>query len=448
MLNYLTLNFPLSERPPTRIVSFSLSQERYAHEMATVRFRDWDTQYTHVQPGQPVSCTIRGTGTNREFVGYIHDIRPSIDPGKRFVDVSLIGASYQLKQARQRVFENITASDVIRKIASEHNFSTYVEDHPRIYDQVTQAGHSDLQLMTRLAKQCGYSLRIENTSIHFKNVVSTFNTYKSSAQRYDMRTANDPSGSTLYSFYLTVGESIRYVDAYKSSVQIGGVNPESINENIVTNQIRPEYLREKSETEYFDSFATNVVAPSYEVAYYEAKAADERNRFAYRAKVEVIGTPTIGPDKPVYLSGLGPDYSGYWMVLSAKHNIVETAPNVLKYTTTLEVGTDSLGRANLFNAQDVTAPSTTPTRVLTLNSKNVAETPKSMLTTGTTTNSNPAISVITTRDKGAKASNARAYLWVAEKGKGTAVTTDTTSRTSAVNTRLSNAGLLLDPKTV
>lgn len=347
MLNYVGIEFPLSDNPPKRIVSFTVMQDRYAHETIDIKFRDWDVQYNQVKPGQPVILTLRGSGDPRKFYGYVHDINPQITPGGRFVNIRVIGASFQLKQAYQRVWEKCTASTVVKDIAAKNKFSVELDEHPRVYDQIVQPGVSDLQLISRLAKQCGYTFRVENTTIHFKKFTTDYNDLKANAPKFIMRNANDPQGSTLYSFDLVLSESYKHADSYKSAVQVGGVSPLTGKATIATNKKRPKTIRIKKETEIFDSYATEIVAPSQTIAYHEAKAADERNRFPYRAKVEVLGTPQLNPDKPIYLTGLGPVYSGYWMVLSSVHSVVETSPNVFKYTTYLVIGADSLGVARV-----------------------------------------------------------------------------------------------------
>lgn len=372
MFNYVSIQFPLSENPPQRISYFYLNQDRYAHEVAVVRFRDWDVRYNFIKPKDPVRCIIRGKDSIREFTGYIHDIKPDISPGKQFVELTLIGASYKLKQARQRVYYDTTASEVIRQIAREYNFSTYnVVDHPRVYPQIVQAGHTDLELMTKLAKQCGYTLRIQNTSIFFEPLTAEYTRGRASSPSFIMRDSNDPKGSTLYSFKVLLGESTRYADAYRSNAQVGGVDPDTADANIVVNNTRPDALREIADEALFDSFATNITAPTASEAAYEAYAIEQRNRFPYRAMVEVAGTADISPDKSVYLSGIGPEYSGYWIVLSAQHRIVEEAQNILKYTTILTLGTDSLGSANTWtDGRIVTVPEVIPRRELTVGERN------------------------------------------------------------------------------
>jgi phage protein D len=410
MLNYVTLEFPLSQKPPARISSFIFSQNRYAHEIITISFRDWDLQYSNVKPGDPAKAVLRSTSKNHTFVGYIHDIRPDITPGKRFTRVTLIGASYTLKQPQQRVFENVTASDVVRKIAAEHNFAVDVEDHPRVYPQIVQAGITDLQLMARLAQQCGYLFRVENTTVKFKKVTTDYNLHRSSAPIFEMRNANDPKGSTIYSFNLALGESIKYSDAYKSATQVGGVDPITKLASVVTNQERAKTIRAQSKTEFFDSYATDTVAPDAVSAYYEAVSADERNRFPYRASVQVLGDPTLAPGMPVYLDGIDRLYNGYWIVLSAEHHVQETKPNVLTYTTFLQVGTDSLGGANSLDNVKVLKPSKIKKRALVPNTRNVPSS-ISTLKKGTDKYGN-SFSQITRRGKGSDYTNKVPHIWI------------------------------------
>jgi len=441
MFNYVAIDFALADNPPQRITSFTVTQERYAHEIIDIQFRDWDVQYSQVKPGHPVKCTLRGEISDRVFYGYVHDINPQISPGKRFVNVKIIGASFQMKQSRQRVYHDTTATEVVRRIAKSHNFSYEVDEHPRVYPQITQAGITDLQLLSRLAKQCGYTFRIENTAIHFKKLTTDFNAFKDSAPNFIMRNANDPQGSTLYSFNLILSESYKYTDGYKSAVQFGGVDAYTGVASIATNIKRPTTTRVTAETELFDSFATSTVSPNQTVAFYEAAAADERNRFPYRARIQVLGTPNLNPDKPVFLSGIGDVYSGYWMVLSSQHKVIETSPNVFQYTTYLEVGTDSLGAIRKFNAPDLSSPKGIKYRKITPNKRNIPVKHNTVLSKGTGTYKNTNLTQITNRAPISTDAKGVPHSYVADKGKNTNSDTDVKNRTATVITRLRGKGI-------
>jgi hypothetical protein len=63
--------------------------------------------------------------------------------------------------------------------------------------------------------------------------------------------------------------------------------------------------------------------------------------FPYRATAEVLGNASLRPGMPIYLSGIGESYEGYWIILEAEH-VIES----LRYTTKLILGLDSLGKGN------------------------------------------------------------------------------------------------------
>ena len=380
MFNYISVNFPETTLQPKIVYSANLHQKRYHHELLTLNFKDWGLEYDVIRPGFPVQATIYGNNEKRDFYGYIHHINVNRTPGNNFSEVVVIGASFAMKQQQQAIYKNVTADDVIKQIAAKYNFAVYAVNHPRVYPQVAQAGHSDWEIMVRLAKQCGYTLRTQNTELYFQPIMQDFTKYRSEAPKFEMRQANDPQGSSIYSFKPIIGESIQYEDATKAAVAIGGVDIINKAPISLTQQIRSAKTRTKTQIEFFDRFATEVVATDSAVAGYEAEAAENRNYFPYRATVEVIGHPNLRPDMPVFLDGISEPYSGYWVVLEAVHCIVEEELNRQKYTTILTVGIDSLGKAAQWtDSQTVLAPDYTPKRTIFPDVQQTKIVPKTVL---------------------------------------------------------------------
>lgn len=338
------MSFPESpDTPVGRLQDFSFHQERGSHEFAVATFKDWDVPHDVLKQGTPVLVKLTGGTAFREINAYVHHVKKKNTPGAKSIEVGLIGASYHLKQQKQKVYKNVTASDVIREIANFHGFAADVEDHPRVYDQISQAGLSDLEFCKKLAKQCGYSLRVENTEVYFKPMMQLFNELKSSALSFYMGDQASPSGSTLYSFTPMVGETLDQDGEHKAAVAVSGVDKFTGQLIQVTNQKRPKASRAKFEAEFFDRFDAVTVANNYEIAKHESVSADERVRFPYRATAEVLGTPDLHPDVPVYLKGIGGDYEGFWTVLKTEHRVTLDTLLNHKYTTILHLGADSLG---------------------------------------------------------------------------------------------------------
>lgn len=344
MFDYVKISFPSAGVQPTIVHEFNFYQERGKHEFATLKLRDWDFPYESIKPGTPATFTLKSVDGSRDFNGYIHHITPNITPGSNWIEVHLIGASYHLKQASQQIYKNVTATDVVKTIAKRVGFAFNVVNHPRIYKQIAQAGLTDLEMLHKLAKQCGYSLRLQNAEIHFQPVTKVYDELKASARIFTRREQSSPDGSTLYSFTPHIGESLDQEGEHKSAVGVNGVD--SFTGKLIkkTNQTRPKASKRKFEPEYFDSFATSVVINDQDMAKHESVSADERVRYPYRATAEVLGSADLHPDSPVYLEGISQEYGGYWTVLGTEHKVTSKSHNLYQYTTVLYLGTDSLGQ--------------------------------------------------------------------------------------------------------
>lgn len=380
MFNYIRVEFPETNIPPKVIYKADIYQKRYAHEMVCLYFKDWGVQYDVVKAGSPIHLVVNGLHDSKDFYGYVHHIKPDRSPGKNFTEVTVIGASFPLKQQSQTVYTDVTADQVAKAIAAKYNLVCFAVPHPRVYPQVSQAGHSYWELLVRLAKQSGYTLRATNTELYFEPIMYDYTNYRAEAPKFIMRPAGDPQGSTIYSFTPMIGESIPYEDATKAAVAINGVDTTNSVPVSITQQIRAAKTKIKQQTEFFDIFDTSVVAPDITVAGYEAEAAENRNYFPYRGTVTVLGNPTLRPDMPIYLDGIGDPYTGYWVILEAHHNIVEEELNRQRYTTTLVVGTDSLGSAVRWtDSKVIDAPAYIPSRTVIPNTLQTKIKPKTIL---------------------------------------------------------------------
>jgi hypothetical protein len=380
VFNYVTVNFPEIQSAPKVVYSANIFQTRYEHEMAVVMFKDWNLTYESVVPGSPVEIIIKSTSQKRTFLGYVHHIKPTKTAGTDFTEIVFIGASFVMKQASQTIYRDITADQIVQRIAKKHGFVAYTVPHNRVYEQVSQAGHTDWEIMVRLSKQCGYSLRTEGTELYFQPMLNEYTNYRSEALSFIRLPANNTTGTTIYSFDPLIGDSLPFEDAFKSAIAVSGMDKFSSEPHSITKQKRSKKTRKKQKSEYFDRFDTSVVSPDISIASFEAEAAENRNAFPYRATVEVIGSPDLKVDLPVYLNGLGQTYSGYWTVLAVEHKIIETDLRRQMFTTVITVGTDSLGGADRWtDNQLISFPSTIPVRKIIPNVRQTKRKPSSML---------------------------------------------------------------------
>lgn len=93
----------------------------------------------------------------------------------------------------------------------------------------------------------------------------------------------------------------------------------------------------------FEQHHVYEVATSLTDSKYIANDLANSKRYAYRARVTLVGVASVRPYDPIYLAGLSNGMSGYWTVLAVKHIFGGMA---MRYMMEVEVGTDVLGDTN------------------------------------------------------------------------------------------------------
>jgi hypothetical protein len=96
-----------------------------------------------------------------------------------------VGASWVLKNTDQKIYKNVTADQVISKIAKKYSMAAITQRDPRIRAQISQSGQSDWQLCRSLAKQSGFALRAENTTLIFVSKDKIYQSQKNSAPYFN-----------------------------------------------------------------------------------------------------------------------------------------------------------------------------------------------------------------------------------------------------------------------
>jgi len=339
-------------------------QGLFKHDYATIYFRDWDFNPRQVRPGSLMQFEILG----KEYHGYVHDISFEERSNKKVTKVGFIGASYVMRQASRKIYVNMTADQIVTQIAKKYNFAYRTMPHPRVYDQVAQAGMTDWELMVKLAKQCGYSLRAESTVLYFQPLMHDFEELHEEALSFQKIDAGFRPTNMLYNFKALISETSDHEYGSKSAASVSGVDPITGKLISYTSQKREATSRRRSNQEFFDAHEINIVAPGYGVAVHEADGVNAKSRHPYIATAEVIGSAKLRPGFPVHFSNVGSDNSGYWHILEVEHVILEESLGKHLYTSHLLVGTDSLGE--IANSKFRRRPLKNPIRKIIPNVKN------------------------------------------------------------------------------
>lgn len=357
----ISVSFPSIRLKKTPIVySSKIKQDRYKHDMGTVVFKNWDLSEKLIPPGTPITITLNSIRGVDSFSGFVHHVKKVMDTEKRFIEVTFIGASYRMKQKSQKVWKKVTVSQVARTIAKKYKFAADITPHARVFPQIAQHGESDWEFLVKCAKKCGYLFRVDGTTLVFKPIDEYYKKYKNYAPYYALQnlasSGNDIKGSDLYNFTPIVGESIPFPEATKSSQAFNGVNPTTKKSNSYSKQKIKSGKRRLTKPPSFDSFDVNTVVPGIDIAKSHSDAFGEAVKFPYRAHGGVIGSPNLIPGMPIYLDGVGNEYSGYWILLSVEHIIHYISLTETKYTTNIEVGIDSLGESLRLSENDYSYP--------------------------------------------------------------------------------------------
>jgi len=179
------------------LVNAELIQVAEEHDRLVLHFKGKPSDpAVIIAQGDPVKFTFSNSTEMYTFNGYVYSVDQKNTPVMNNTDVVCIAASYYLKKTEQKIYKNVTADQVVKSIASKHGMSASTQRHPRVRKSIVQAGQSDWQLLRRLAKQTGFALRAENTTILFSTKNKIFQDKKNSAPYFFYVNSDDLGANT------------------------------------------------------------------------------------------------------------------------------------------------------------------------------------------------------------------------------------------------------------
>ncbi len=309
-----------------------------AHDVAVLSVNTPYRNLGGMNSGTPVSIqwsNQRGTGT---FNGYVYRADPLIVAGASANTLICVGASFPLMGKGQNIWTDISASEVVRIIAAQHGLDYDVEDHPRVYNQITQAGESYWQLLNRLADETGYVLRMDGATLRFRSRKSFTQHYRPIAIRMDFAQGANPNlrlAAEVQEFKARVGAANPEFGTLHASRSGSGIDPAS--GEAISNSADVSPLRADG-SPIFQDYITNRVVNSALELDLALQAEQEKNRFTKFAQMRTLGDPTLAPEKVVYVRGVDAPYNGFWTARTVVHDITTN-----NYRCEVFVATDGLG---------------------------------------------------------------------------------------------------------
>lgn len=324
-----------------------LIQKQFEHDILILDYPQSSTLWFSVlKTGTPVIFSWTQGGKTSTWTGYVSSVsKTSAAERSRPMKVYCIGTSYVLKARANRVFRNVSVTDVARKIAKQFNLSFVGENSSRKFDQLTMTGQSYWQWLQEQAARIGYSLYVRNTTIYMRPMDKVINSGMSYAPTLSLTPPLNPAGSgvserTLDRFRILNGDLIEDGSTPNTVKITSGVNP--LTGKAVSSSESPkrsgQKLRSKPNTALFRDYSSEVVHGS-SFSKKAAKDLAEAARFTIPAKISGQGDPRITPYNIVYVEGTGSDTDGYWLVKECKHIFLITA----EYQFEATVVTDGIG---------------------------------------------------------------------------------------------------------
>lgn len=180
------VEFPKAPVRDIILIGAELYQDAEEHDRLVLHFKGRPNEKREaLVGGDPVKFTFRSGKVTSVWYGYVNSIDQDNSWQGGNTDVVCLGASWVLKETDQKIYTKVTADQVITNIAKKYGLEAVTQRHPRLRGSIVQAGQSDWQLARRLAKQTGFALRCENTTIFFVSKEKIYQNKKSSAPYFN-----------------------------------------------------------------------------------------------------------------------------------------------------------------------------------------------------------------------------------------------------------------------
>jgi hypothetical protein len=189
-----SVNFPKAPEMELILIGAEFYQDIEQHDRLVLHFKGKPfVKGTELKYGDPVVFKFESEKVKRNFSGTIHIVDPKNSMKANTTDVVCVGASAKLKNPDAKVYTNITADQAVTKIAKKHGMKAVTQRHPRKRKSIVQTGDvTDWQMLRRLAKQTGFALLAENTTITFMSKAKIYDSNKAKAPYFLY--VDDPNG--------------------------------------------------------------------------------------------------------------------------------------------------------------------------------------------------------------------------------------------------------------
>lgn len=347
---FFELNFPVSgitlSPHSARVV-----QCEFGHDLAEMEIRRDALSSRRYRTGFPVRLIwgLYPSAINN-LLGYIHHIEPIINSNSNTARnrVVIIGATFALKQERQRVWSAVYPEQIARQIARENGFAIRVDASRYPMDSLVQSNNSDWSFLSDLAKKVGFTFFAIGSELQFRDRTRVFSEERNRAVYFRR-------GQNVINFQPAYGEdnedrpAVRQIHGITPTGEVFGARQTALIEG---EPGLPAPLFSEQETVSVDSLARARDA---------LRAAHARSALYYRAELEAPGNPRVRQGAVVVVEGYGARFDGFWYVTEVEHLLSRANYHMrvqLGRSKTQDVGGRPSRTTGRLTARQVSRPST------------------------------------------------------------------------------------------
>jgi len=328
--------------------SLTLTQKMGSHDVLEMHYTSLNVYYVKaLSTGVAVTVTWSNDLTSGTFIGYVSDLEyPTSSSIEKPLKITCLAASYPLKENRQKIWKNATASEVVTDIAKFNNLKPVVTKSDIRFPQISFSGQSQWQKVQELARSIGYACQVVGVELHFHPVdvmlQKSLTTIPVMAfLERDIPSTSQPMSQTLDHFESTQGDFGDFRGNSKSTKIVGGVDPLTGKVYRATSSPASvgKNMRAKNRDPLFSDVDTTIVVID------KLSAQSLSDAKAKLAKLSIPGygfgqgDPRIAPWRTIQIEGSAAGSNGFWVTSKAVHTIVTDG----KYTIEFECVTDGTG---------------------------------------------------------------------------------------------------------
>jgi len=309
----------------TSIQRVSIELQENMHNLAILDIAGIPAQELTNYIDIPIEISI-GVGPLRfhQFIGYVSHLEPTSVNKDGLVNKSpfqltrmyCLGTSYVMRSRRTTAWDNKTLPQIAKELSEKYGFTVSVPNDPYIFPRLKQSGKSDWNLLVQAAEYLGYSVLMRGVHIDIWDPFAAFSRMET---------------TPIYAMSANAGRlSAQPGQVIKFHGVIGAVTPTSARvpdtvhalvDGSVTSFNREDSTGFGSVVESIFNDEVSANASSVEMASALLKGRS-RKKLPYTATVDVVGDPTITPGMVVELEKYDSAIDGFWIVQSARHEMV------------------------------------------------------------------------------------------------------------------------------